>query len=120
MRLLLDEMLDREVAIQLRRRGHDVVAIQEDPSLWGTPDYALFTEIAFQAGRVLVTDNVKDFLPLHAELLAIGSHHAGLLLAASGRFPRAKITIGRWVTALDTYLRTLPSGATLGDTYSWL
>jgi hypothetical protein len=30
-KLLLDEMLDREIAAQLRRCGRDVLAVQERP-----------------------------------------------------------------------------------------
>ena len=120
MKLLLDEMLDREIAVQLRRRGHDVLAVQERPEWWGTSDEALLTEVAYRAVRVLVTDNLQDFLPLHAALMESGGHHAGLLLASPSRYPRAKATLGRWVAALDAYLSTLRGGSNLEDAYAWL
>ncbi len=120
MKLLLDEMLDRELAVQLRRRGHDVVAVQERPDLWGTPDEVLLCEVAYREGRVLVTDSLRDFLPLHTAILDSGGHHAGMLLAPAGKYLRAKRALGHWVTALDTYLSTLPEGSGLADTYAWL
>lgn len=120
MKLLLDEMLDRQIAAQLRQRGHDVVAVQEHSQWWSTSDEVLLTQVAYQASRVLVTDNLRDFLPLHTALMDSDRHHAGLLLASPSKYPRAKRTLGRWVDALDAYLTTLPSGPNLDDTYAWL
>jgi len=74
--LLLDEMLDPQIAIQLRRRGHDVLAIQEDSTLQGRPDPEVLAR-ATELGRVLVTDNVADFSRLHRIVLQEGDHHAG-------------------------------------------
>ncbi len=42
MKLLLDEMFTEEIAIQLRRRGHDVAAVQGQETLLGYSDAALF------------------------------------------------------------------------------
>ena len=42
MRLLLDEQYSREIAEQLRDRGHDVTAVKEDPELEGLDDEPLF------------------------------------------------------------------------------
>ncbi len=120
MKLLLDEMLDRAIAAQLRQRGHDVVAIQERPLWWGMPDEVVLADIAFVEQRVLVTDNVQHFLPLHATMVGRGDHHAGLLLASPSKYPRAKRFLGRWVGALDEFLTTLPAGPELLDSYAWL
>ncbi len=120
MKLLLDEMLDREIAVQLRQLGHDVVAVQERPEWWGTPDDVLLADVAYRAGRALVTDNLRDFLPLHAALLASGRHHAGLVLAPSSRYPRSKRALGRWVNALHALLSAQPRGRSLDDAYTWL
>lgn len=119
MKLLLDEMLDREIAVQLRQRGHDAIAIQERPELWGEPDECLLGEVAFAEGRVIVTDNVRDFSRLHAVILDGGGHHAGILLAAANRYPRAKRYLGLWVRALDAFLSALPAGSDLADSYYW-
>jgi hypothetical protein len=119
-KLLLDEMLDREIAAQLRQRGHDVEAIQERPLLWGTPDEGVLADVAYPEQRILVTDNIQHFLPLHAAIVSRGDHHAGLLLVSSSKYPRAKRFIGRWVSALDSFLTTLPAGPELRDSYAWL
>ncbi len=65
MKLLLDEMGAPEIASQLRRRGHDVIAIAEQPKLRGMSDQAMF-ELAQRKGYAIVTDNVVDFIPLAA------------------------------------------------------
>jgi hypothetical protein len=116
-KLLLDEMLDREIAVQLRQRGHDAVALQERPELWGTPDEQLLIEVALGEGRVIVTDNLRDFLRWHAAILDAGGHHAGILLTAANRYPRAKRYLGLWVRALDAFLLELPAGPDLTDSY---
>lgn len=120
MKLLLDEMLDREIAVQLRQRGHGAVAIQERPELWGMPDEQLLSEVAFAEGRVMVTNNVRDFLRLNAAVLDSGGHHAGILLAAANRYPRAKRHLGLWVRALDAFLSASPVRPDLADAYYWL
>ena len=38
MKLLLDEMWSSDIAVQLRRRGHDVDAVAERPELRGKAD----------------------------------------------------------------------------------
>lgn len=113
-------MIGGEIAHQLRLRGHDVIAVQELHGLWGTKDQQLLTSVAWQQGRAIVTDNVRDFVPIHRALVSGGDHHAGIILASSSRLPRSKATIGRWVAALGAHVRSLPPGATLDDTYVWL
>lgn len=120
MKLLLDEMLDRHIAVQLRQRGHDVIAVQERPELWGMPDENLLVDVACPEGRVLVTDNLRDFLRLHTAILDRGEHHTGLLLASPSKHPRAKRYRGSWVNELDAFLSALPAGPNLADSYHWL
>lgn len=56
MKLLLDEMLSARIAEGLRRRGHDVTAVDEQPDLRGLPDPSLF-EVAQREARAIVTYN---------------------------------------------------------------
>ena len=116
MRLILDEMLDRAIAEQLRGRGWDVEAIQENPDLRGVADESLL-ELLLVSKQALVTDNVVDFAPLHTDFLANGRHHAGLVF---GKIQRSKATIGIWVTAIDGLLTRLESKSDLGDDCVWL
>ncbi len=118
MKLLLDEHFAPEIARQLREeRGHDVQAVCGDPHLEALPDDELLAS-ATRSGRVLVTENVVDFMPLHAQLLAAGNHHAGLLFTNPRRFLRANSALGRLVNALDEYLTH--EGVDLRDNVHWL
>ncbi len=42
MKLLLDEMWPLAIAVELRRRGHDVTAVAERLDLRGQPDEVIF------------------------------------------------------------------------------
>jgi nucleoside-diphosphate-sugar epimerase len=118
-RLLLDEHYSPEIAEQLRRRGHDVVAVSERPLLRGLAD-----EVHFAAGpaerRAIVTENVGDFRPLLAAAARAGTANYGLVCVSGRRFPRATKTIGAMVLALDALLRAHPEDDALRDREIWL
>jgi hypothetical protein len=99
-KLLLDEMLDHEIALQLCARGCDAESIQGQHARLKATDDHLVLEEAGRLGRSLVTDNVPHFLAAHGRLMAVGMHHAGLLLASPRAYPGSKRTIGLWVRAL--------------------
>lgn len=116
-RLLLDEMLSPQIASELVRRGHDVVAVAADPALAGLPDEQVL-EWATSQGRCLVTENVKDDEVLRRAAAAQGRTHAGLLYCAPRRFPRDRRFLGALVTALD---RMIAGGQLPGpDDVGWL
>jgi len=80
MRLLLDADLSRRrIAALLERRGHDVVALQADPSRRSLPD-ELVLEWAATEGRTLVTRNARHFQPLSRSWIEEHRTHAGLIL----------------------------------------
>jgi predicted nuclease of predicted toxin-antitoxin system len=99
-RLLLDEMFSPEIAAELVKRGHDVVAVAADPGLVGLPDEQVL-EWATDQGRCLVTENVKDYEVLRRAAAAQGTTHAGLLYSGPRRFPRDRRFVGALVVALD-------------------
>lgn len=104
MKLLLDEMGSPEIAVQLRRRGHDVVAVAERPELRGQPDATVFAAAQTEE-RAVVTENVLDYRPLGAVELEHGRSHGGLIFTINRRFPRHDArTAGRLVTALEAFL----------------
>ena len=71
MKLLIDEMWPRFVARSLRERGHDVVSVAERPTLPTQPDSVILA--AAQAeGRVVVTEDAKDFRPLGLAEMSAG------------------------------------------------
>lgn len=99
-RLLLDEMLSLEIAAELVKRGHDVVAVAADPELVGLPDDQVL-EWATEQERCLVTENVKDYEVLRRTAAAQGRTHAGLLYSGPRRFLRDRRFVGALVVALD-------------------
>ena len=83
MRLLLDAHISgRRVGRALAKLGHDVRAADEEEDLRGLEDVDLLT-LAVLEGRILVTFDAKDFLPLLVERTAGGSPHAGCILVPS-------------------------------------
>lgn len=112
-RLLLDEMLSGDIAAQLRTKGHDVVAVVDDPAVAGTPDEELLAH-ATATGRCLVTANVRDFASCHASWSSRGRSHCGLVYIVHRVFPSDRSFVGAVVTALDSSIgegRVPPSGA---------
>lgn len=116
-RLLLDEMFSPEIASELVKRGHDVVAVAADPGLVGLPDEQVL-EWATDQGRCLVTENVKDYEVLRRAAAAQGRTHAELLYSGPRRFPRDRRFVGMLVVALD---KTIAAGQLPDpDEVSWL
>lgn len=117
MKLLLDEMWTHVIAAQLRRRGHDVVAVVERADLAGKSDRDIFMA-AQQEHRVLVTDNEDDFCPIVATELSRGHSHVGVIYAAHRRYSRHdNAIIGRMVTSL---IKLLEEDADLSNQEHWL
>jgi predicted nuclease of predicted toxin-antitoxin system len=116
-KLLIDEMWPPEFAVQLRRRGHDVVSVHERAELRGHSDPTVFA--AAQAeGRAVVTENASDYRPIGALAIAHGRSHSGLIFTSDHRFPRHDTpTVGRVVVALDALVS---SEAELDNREHWL
>src|SRR5262245_30290367 len=92
------------IAEELRRRGHDVVSVQDSPGP-GTSDEDVF-EFARAVGRAVVTENVSDFRPLAEAALVAGEHHAGVVFTTDRRWPRSDP--GGLITGLDELLTSTP------------
>jgi hypothetical protein len=76
-KLFLDAHIStRRVAIQLRKRGHDVRAADEERELDGCSDEQL---LALAAGeeRIFITFDVKDFSVIARRWAEAGREHAG-------------------------------------------
>ena len=110
MKLLIDEHYPPSIAEQLRERGHDAVAVQEEADLRGMLDPDLFTE-AQRRNCTLLTENVADYIVLDAEYRSRHLAHWGLIFTSNRTFPRGKAsTVGALVRALDELLRKADSG----------
>ena len=111
-------MYPPEIARQLRRRGHDVVAVGERPNDRGQPDVQL-TERATGEGRAVVTNNHKHHVPLFTHTLADGRDRPGLLLTSDRSLPRTKAGTGALVRALNRFLREHPTDDALRNRLLW-
>lgn len=105
MKLLIDEMFPAAIAQRVREEhGHDIIAIAERDDLVGLADTDVFL-IAQAEERAIVTENVRDFLPIARQWQAMGRIHFGLVLTTNRKFPRSQPrTRGRLVTALENLL----------------
>lgn len=108
MRALLDEQLSPEIAVELRQRGHDVIAVGERSDLIGRRDREIFA-VAHSEGRAVITNNLKDFRPLAAARLAQGEQHGGLILLPSTR-ARTRAQVLRLADAIAAVLSANPDG----------
>jgi hypothetical protein len=101
--LLLDEMFPEAMADQLSAKGHDVRAVAATPAFAGLPDEEILIGAA-EAGRALVTANIKDFTPIDARYRATGRTHAGLIMVAAMTFPQNRAYVAAVTTALNSLL----------------
>lgn len=82
-RVLLDNQLSwKRVGAPLRRRGHDVLALQQKRALDGLEDEGVLT-LAAEQRRILVTRNSKDFVPILSRWARGDRGHAGCILVWS-------------------------------------
>ena len=98
-----DEMFCGAIAGQLRAKGHDVVAVVADPALAGLADDQVLAH-ATAPGRVLVTANNKDVMPLDARYRAGSQAHAGLILVSAKAFPQDRSFTAAITSALSALL----------------
>jgi len=107
-KLLLDEHYSPRIAVELRRRGHDVVAAPERPELRGLADVALFGVMVAESRAIVRAATVR------------GTDHSGLILTSPRQFPRTSRAIGRLVETLDAFLAARPADDALRGQSWWL
>lgn len=121
MRILLDEIFPATIARQLREQhGGDVIAVGDDQSLCGSNDEDLFAA-AQEAGRTLVTENVRDFRRIAREWQAAGRVHHGVIYTTNRKYPRHRAgTIGRIVRDLARLMDSSPQASVPSNMELWL
>ena len=118
-KLLLDEMFSPAIARELQSRGYDVESVS-GRSDWQALSDAEVMEVARRERRAIVTDNLRDFRPLHHEaILPGGPGHFGMVFAG-GSYPRTEADVGKIVTALGRKLDEYPPDRDLAGGETWL
>lgn len=101
MRLLLDEQINPAVAVQLREKGFDVVAVDELGTR-GASDPEQLAAAASQK-RALVTYNIVDFYELLTQWSQRGVTHWGIIFVSEKTIPQR--AVGALVRALESLLQ---------------
>lgn len=119
MKLLLDEMYSGRLARALRERGTDAEGVDERSPLRGLADEELLV-VAAREGRVLVSENVADFMRLYGEWGAIERRHSGIVIALSSRFSRTPAGYEVLVDSLARLCERRPGHEALADAVHFL
>lgn len=119
MKLLLDEQFPPDIARRLREWEHDVIAVGERPDLISAKDETLLA-MSTAEKRALLTNNVRDFVPIATRWAGEGRSHYGMLLVSDRTLRRSRNTIGAYVRAIDRLLRAHPAEDALRDQIRWL
>jgi hypothetical protein len=118
-KLLLDELLSPEIARQLRARGHDVEAVAGHPD-WEDLSDSQIMVVARTENRAIVTNNLRDYRPLHSEAITPGGRgHFGMIFIPSN-YRRTRADAGRIIAALEAKLAQYPGETDLANGEAWL
>jgi hypothetical protein len=118
-KLLLDEMLSPAIARELRSRGHDVESVAGHPDREALSDPDVLA-LACAEHRAVVTNNLRDFRPLHHEAVTPGGGgHFGMIFMPSG-YRRTRADSGRIIAALEAILGRYPGEKDLANGEAWL
>jgi hypothetical protein len=118
-KLLLDEMLSPVIARDLRKRGHDVESVAGNPGREAMSDPEVLA-LARAEHRAIVTNNLRDYRPLHNEAIVPGGNgHFGMIFIP-GSYRRTRADTGRIIAALDTILAKHPGETDLINGETWL
>lgn len=119
MKLLLDEMLTPDIGRELRARGHDAEAVAGNPDWEGLSDSQIMV-VARTERRAVVTNNLRDYRPLHSEAITPGGHgHFGMIFVP-GSYRRTRADTGRIIASLEAKLVQYPGETDLANGEAWL
>jgi predicted nuclease of predicted toxin-antitoxin system len=119
MRLLLDEHLSPRIAAELRRTGHDVIAMAERPDLRGRSDDDVI-DVATAEGRAFVTFDIVDHLRIQGTAVRLRRPHPGLVLLTPTSWRPSDQGIGGLVRALSNLIDADPADTALVDRVVWI
>jgi hypothetical protein len=118
-RALLDEHFPVTIAVGLRARGHDIIAVQERRDLLGADDAALLSAAA-RDGRAIVTEDRVDFGRLLLDPPEDVLVHAGLVFVSPARFSRRPAGHMALIDALAALMAAHPGEVGLRGAVVWL
>jgi hypothetical protein len=112
-------MLSPVIAQELRARGHDVLAVARDHHHEGMSDPEVMA-LARAEHRAIVTNNLRDYRPLHHEaIMPGGAGHYGMIFMP-GSYRRSKADTGQIIAALGALLDRFPGEDDLTNGETWL
>jgi len=118
-RLLLDEMYSPAIAERLRALGHDAISAIERDDLRATPDAEIFRLMQAE-GRVIVTNNHRDYAPLANAALVARDVFYGLVFTSDRSVPRSRSAMPVITHLLDELLNRQQNEDALGAGIVWL
>jgi hypothetical protein len=118
-RLCLDEHYSKDIASELRDRGHDVDCVKERAELVSVSDPELWAQMQDEH-RALLTENVGDFMPLVTASAQAGETHSGIVFSNPRTMPRGRRTIGVFVESIDALMQQYPGEDDFRDRVDWL
>jgi len=119
LKLFLDEMYSPRIAEQLSSRAYDALSVADRADLRALPDRMLFERMQDER-RTVLTNNVKDFVPLITAAETGGSSHYGVLFTSDRSLPRGRDNIGSYVEVLAGVFEAHPSDDDLRGIVRWL
>ncbi len=119
MKLLLDEMLSPAIARELRIRGYDAEPVAGRPDREALSDPEILA-LARAERRAVVTNNLRDYRPLHTEAITPGwlGHYGFIFIPGNHR--RTKADMGKIVNDLEAILAAHPGEDDLANGEAWL
>lgn len=112
-------MLSPAIARELRACGHDVEPVAGNPDREALSDPEVLA-LARTEHRAIVTNNLRDFRPLHHDAITPGGPgHYGMIFMP-GTFRRTKADTGKIITALEAILTQHPGETDLANGEAWL
>ena len=103
----------------MRFQGHDADSMVERPDLHRSTDEKLRAAGRTEC-RLIVTQDVGDFVRLASQDAAIGRPHPGLVLIRHRWFSRDDRHVGQFVASLGALLATNPADDPLAGRIIWL
>lgn len=107
------------MAVELRRRGYDAVAVTERLELRQLLDTQILAA-AVDERRAIVTEDIGGFSALHLQYLAAGKVHFGIVFTHPRRFHRKLHGSAALLRALDEWLDLHPEDDVLSNQMYWL